>query len=41
MPALCVTDHDEDQPADDEQDDGSMQNQDQISERLVHGGLCL
>ena len=41
MPSLCVADHDKDQTADDEQDDGSMENEDQISERLVHGGLRL
>ena len=41
MPALRVADHDKEQPADDEHDDGCMQNEDEISERLVHDGLRL
>ena len=41
LPAPCVAEQDKDQPADDEQDDGSMKNEDEISERLVHDGLRL
>ena len=37
VPPIDVANHDHDQPADYKQDDGSMQNEDQISERLVHG----
>ena len=39
MPAPHIADHDKYQPADDEHDDGSMKNEDEISERLVHDGL--
>ena len=41
MPALRVADHEKDQPADDERDDACMQNEDEISERLVQDGLRL
>ena len=40
-PAPHIADHDKYQPADDEHDDGSMQNEDQICKGLVHGGLRL
>ena len=41
LPGPCVAEQNKDQPADDEQDDGSMKNEDEISERLVHDGLRL
>ena len=41
MPAPHIADHDKYEPADDEQDDDSMQNEDKVCEGLVHGGLRL
>ena len=41
MPAPHIADYDKYQPADDKHDDGSMKNEDQICEGLVHGDLCL
>ena len=39
LPAPCIAEQYKDQPADDEQDDSSVKDEDEISERLVHDGL--
>jgi len=39
VPLPCVSDDDNDKPADHKQYYESVKNEDQISERLVHGGL--